>query len=280
MLFGNNGLLLNLLLTGESTVSCTSRDLSLTLSWILARYPCLRCLNFMPPQTEWGAETLDKRQLQILNYLKILEERISILELGGAANGSNVANNPVERVRTHAASCSSAQYKWVAPGYYNVPLERRAELIGCKPEQMMKAMVFLNSKCPQEDCSDPLDSRYYLVLVQYIAKVNVKKLEEAVRNLKPPNERLPAARFKFRLAENESGLSLTDFPKNGVSPFGCLSPVPIIISAASTKCRYLWMGAGHPWLKIGATTSELLKALCPIAVADVSDPRGEGWDSD
>ena len=69
------------------------------------------------------------------------------------------------------------------------------------------------------------------------------------------------------------GLSLSGFPHNGVSVFGGLTPIPIILSEAVLTMRpaYLWMGAGHPLLKLGISAKDLVRA--GAIVADISAPR-------
>ena len=45
--------------------------------------------------------------------------------------------------------------------------------------QMCKSMVMENTACENKDCSDPTNSRYYCVVVQYVAKFNAEKLRKA-----------------------------------------------------------------------------------------------------
>lgn len=83
-----------------------------------------------------------------------------------------------------------------------------------------------------------------------------------------------------RLICLQVGLSISGFPHNGVSVFGGLAPVPIILSEAVLGLRpaFVWMGAGHPLLKLGVSASDLVHRLGAI-VADISVPRdGAGVD--
>lgn len=70
------------------------------------------------------------------------------------------------------------------------------------------------------------------------------------------------------------GLSLSGFPHNGVTVFGGLTPMPIILSEAVLSLRpsFVWMGAGHPLLKLGVSSTDLVSKLGAI-VADISIPR-------
>lgn len=73
---------------------------------------------------------------------------------------------------------------------------------------------------------------------------------------------------------DQVGLALSGFPHNGVSVFGGLSRVPVIISEAILAMRpaYIWMGGGHPLLKLGIDPVELVDRL-GVIVADISVPR-------
>ncbi|CAM9665293.1 unnamed protein product, partial [Laminaria digitata] len=113
-------------------------------------------------------------------------------------------------------------------------------------------------------------NRFYLVVVQYAAKLSSQKISQAVLRLKPG---LSRARCNLQVAPEEVGLSLSGFPHNGVSVFGGLTPVPIILSEAVLTMRpaYVWMGAGHPLLKLGVSAKDLVRA--GAIVADISTPR-------
>lgn len=92
----------------------------------------------------------------------------------------------------------------------------------------------------------------------------------------PPSRAL--AMFTHKLPQ--VGLALSGFPHNGVSVFGGLTPIPIIVSEAVRGLRpaFVWMGAGHPLLKLGVSASDLEAKLGAIA-ADISVPRdGVGVD--
>jgi hypothetical protein len=55
----------------------------------------------------------------------------------------------------------------------------------------------------QTDCADPLNSMYYMVIVQYTARLNPKKLLQVISTLKPENERPPRKRYHFTLAPEQ-----------------------------------------------------------------------------
>lgn len=65
---------------------------------------------------------------------------------------------------------------------------------------------------------------------------------------------------------------------NAVSPFGILEPSSITLIAAraifdtNDEPSFIWMGGGHPDLKLGCSTYHFKQALKPI-IADISEPR-------
>ena len=50
-------------------------------------------------------------------------------------------------------------------------------------DHMCKTICMENTKCTNEDCSDPINSRWYLVVVQYTARLSQQKLEKHLHAL-------------------------------------------------------------------------------------------------
>ena len=140
--------------------------------------------------------------------------------------------------------------------------------------QMCKSMVMENTACENKDCSDPTNSRYYCVVVQYVAKFNAEKLRKAVQDLRPEGSRIPKKHFHFRLAPEEASNRLTGFMHNAVTPFGMQTQIPVVLASAIDQVEpsFIWMGAGDVDLKVGMTTEHFKRALAPLVV-DVSDSR-------
>ena len=111
-------------------------------------------------------------------------------------------------------------------------------------------------------------SRYYLVVVQYAAQFNAMGL----RSVLAERTGLPKSKFNFRVASAESCCELTGFENGSVTPFGMLTKVPVILSEACTLLDVIWMGGGHPQLKIGCAVNDFVQRFDPL-VLDVSDPR-------
>ncbi|CAM9716933.1 unnamed protein product [Scytosiphon promiscuus] len=188
--------------------------------------------------------------------------------------------DPVERVKEHClrVGATSVRYKWVPPNYYDTTLEERAREIGCLPEQLCKTMVMENKACDEKD---PPTERFYLVVVQYTARLSSQKISSAVMRLKPASgggDRSSRGRCNLQVASEEVGLSLSGFPHNGVTVFGGLTPMPVILSEAVLGLRpaFVWMGSGHPLLKLGVSARDLVTKLGAVS-ADISIPRDGGF---
>jgi prolyl-tRNA editing enzyme YbaK/EbsC (Cys-tRNA(Pro) deacylase) len=129
-----------------------------------------------------------------------------------------------------------------------------------------------NKKAAAAD-DDPTNPKFVLVVIQYAATLDVKKLGTAVRALRRDvKTRLEESAFDFRIASEEDNREITGYEHNSVTPFGLLKPVPVFVSAALEPLKFFWMGGGHEHLKLGMAFSDFCRALSPI-VADISQPR-------
>jgi len=179
------------------------------------------------------------------------------------------------RLAVEQASLYSTNWKWVAKEYYTWPLAGRAKALGApSTDYLCKSLLMENRKAPEEkDTQDPTNPRFVLVVLQYEATLDTKKLINAIRALRPVPDRLDATTdFDIRIASEEDNSRITGYDNNAVVPFGLLQPVPIILSAPIMPLRYFWMGGGHVHLKLRMTVDDFSKALNPI-VADISQPR-------
>lgn len=175
------------------------------------------------------------------------------------------------------SNCTSAVWKFVPSDYYAYDLEKRRQTLGATTTfQLCKSMLMENIKCDNSDCTDRTNSRYYLVVVQYEAEINGKKLASEIRALRPAGkDRLPPNKFDFRLASSEDNDRLTGYVHNSVTPFGMSDDkVPIVLASAIKDVRpaFVYMGGGHVDLKLGMAVEDFVKGTSAI-VADVSDAR-------
>jgi len=168
----------------------------------------------------------------------------------------------------------SSVWKWVPPDYYDWPLEQRAECLGAKSTQLLCKSLLMENK--HSDGTDPrTHPKFVLVVIQYEATLDVRKLANAIRSLKPVNERLDYSQFDFRVADAADNDRLTGYSFNSVTPFGLIEMVPIILSEAVVPYLFFWMGGGNVHLKLGMAVSDFRKATKAM-VADISQPRYSG----
>ncbi|KAI9277756.1 YbaK/aminoacyl-tRNA synthetase-associated domain-containing protein [Sporodiniella umbellata] len=149
----------------------------------------------------------------------------------------------------------------VESDYYDWELQQRAFRVNApSKEHMCKSVILENTRCTHKDISDPLYSRYYCVITQYVAPVNTQKLLNYCRSLK--NKEISKKNYNFRLADPEVSLDLTGFEKGGVSPFGMKQPIPVILAESVTKLKpsVIYLGAGHIDWKLGVPIDTFIKS--------------------
>ncbi|KAI8370247.1 hypothetical protein BD560DRAFT_396848 [Blakeslea trispora] len=158
----------------------------------------------------------------------------------------------------------------VEPDYYDWELQQRAFRVNApSKEHMCKSVILENTRCTHEEISDPLYSRYYCVITQYVKPVNTQKLLNYCRAMK--NKEISKKHYNYRLADPEISLQLTGFQKGGVSAIGMKQPIPIIIAESITHLEpgVIYLGAGHIDWKLGIPVSKFIEATrCFIADLD------------
>lgn len=193
------------------------------------------------------------------------------------ADGISV-DDSMRRARTEVEKKGiySSTWKWVPPSYYDWSLEKRAEALQSpSTSHLCKSLLMENRNC---DGSDPTNPKFVLVVIQYEASLDARKLASAIRSLRPNvKDRLDYNQFDYRVASPEDNDRLTGFSFNSVTPFGLLKDIPVVLTAAVIPLKFLWMGGGHVHLKLGMSVSDFLRATNPI-VADISQTRSGGGD--
>eukprot|EP01036_Dinobryon_divergens_P027899 gene27899-36753_t len=148
---------------------------------------------------------------------------------------------------------------------------------------LCKSILFENtaySREPNSVFNIPLDitnSQYYLVIVQYIAKINVNYLRTFIHELRSEQDRLSKKKFQFQLAPTAVSEALTGFGHNSVSPFGLKTPIPVIVCrrCAELSPPFLMLGGGEVHVKLSLPVADLIRG-CGAVVGDISDLRIEG----
>jgi len=162
--------------------------------------------------------------------------------------------------------CASWRLQIVPKDFYLRDLEYRAMhyLSAASPESLCKSLLMKNAKCLRDDCNDPRDSKYYLVMFQYTKKMKQQKFKKFVKTLGNKSNKY----YKFSLASLEETRALTHFEYNTVSPIG-IGNVPIIVSHHVLDQDQIWMGSGSLDVKLRIKTAEFLRKF-PHFVADIT----------
>ena len=183
------------------------------------------------------------------------------------ADVANAYNDNERRLRGLAREqgITSAVFFRAPSNYYSLTLKERATMLNAPSiHYLCKTMVMQNTKCPHEEYSDPKNSRYYMVIVQYTARLHNERLGQVIRSLSTP----PPSRnaFNFRVCPPEVNDELTGFSHNGVTPLGTRRNVPIILSDRIAKLEngFFWLGGGEPDVKIRFSVKEFIAHFNPI----------------
>jgi len=67
--------------------------------------------------------------------------------------------------------------------------------------------VFIASRCTKDDCSDPLNSKYYLIILQYTTQMKSHEIVKFVRDLTKGKRK----NYHFRFATPEDSLKLSGY---------------------------------------------------------------------
>ena len=218
--------------------------------------------------------------------LDALETRVVLLERQhyGCDDASNkksggVAVTQVDesmrraRQAVEKAQLLSACWKFVPPPYYTWPLAQRAAYLGAPTiHHLCKSLLLENKKATGDDVNATFP-KFVMVIVQYSASLETKALVNAIRALRPVEDRKDPSCFEFRIASSEDNDRLTGYQHNSVTPFGLLSKdVVMVLAEAIVPLKFLWMGGGHVELKLGMAVTDFCAALKPV-IAPITQPR-------
>jgi len=230
---------------------------------------------------------LEGRQLQILERTAALEAQLGAREsdtstrreesgdmVSSGFGGEDVSEVQARLTRVMLADeLKSFKFVRAPPEYYSQSLEFRMRIVGAASvNHLCKSIVMQNTRAPEDltDCSDPFYSKYYMVFVQYTAKLHAEKLHTFVRSLAAKTGKsLSKKQVNMRLVPEEVNTALTGFEHNAVAPVGCAVKIPMIVShrIASLQPEFFWLGGGEVDLKLGLSWSEFNDVYQPF-VAD------------
>ncbi|KAE8887624.1 hypothetical protein PF005_g3436 [Phytophthora fragariae] len=171
----------------------------------------------------------------------------------------------VKRVKQHLQreKLASAALKTAPSDYYQWTLAQRGELLGCAVPHLCKSIIVENVAYTNSGVEDPLNSRYYCVVLQYNSKLDAEQLRRFVRDRIPEADRPSRKKFNFQHAPGQVSEQLTGFGHNGVSTFGMKTRIPVIVAGdvAALEPAFLWLGGGAETVKLRISVKDLVKAL-------------------
>ncbi|KAJ8625872.1 hypothetical protein MRB53_019179 [Persea americana] len=160
-------------------------------------------------------------------------------------------------------------FKRVPFDYYDRSIDARREILGAPTiHHLCKSIVMVNTQAPASvnDCSDRNNSKYYVVVIQYTARLNAENVKSFLYSLN--NGKIPKKKFNMRLAPEEESLKLTGYEHNGVTCVGMKTDIPVILDEAIAKLEpdFFWLGGGEVDLKLGIRTSQFINFVKPFIV--------------
>ncbi|KFG57588.1 YbaK/proline-tRNA ligase associated domain-containing protein [Toxoplasma gondii RUB] len=183
-----------------------------------------------------------------------------------SCSSSSCSEPMEERMRAFLERHSVSDYALVrvGPDYYDISLQERANLLKIPSTlHLCKTVVMENTR--HTGVNDKLNSKYYLIVVQYQRKVNGERVKDLVkslnaeRGLKLGNKKL---NFNFCKTSEE----LTGFVYNAVTPFAAKTDVPVIVDSAllALDPPLVWLGGGEVDLKLRVSVADLLRVFEPL----------------
>ena len=170
-----------------------------------------------------------------------------------------------------ARGASPSKFVRVPAQYYDEDLPFRAACVGAPSvHHMCKTICMENTRCTRDDCEDPVNSRWYLVLVQYTARLSQQKLEKFLHQRNNEGGRKVGKKaFHMRLAKEEDSERLTGYEHGAVTPFGTAERIPVLVSREMETLApggEFWLGGGEVDLKMRVSYDELVSKFDAVAV--------------
>ncbi|ERM94062.1 hypothetical protein AMTR_s00010p00069750 [Amborella trichopoda] len=134
--------------------------------------------NISPTLYQQGKAEEDEEDNENIHHCTTMESRIShILRSGGVGD---------------------FEFKRVPSDYYERSLEERRDIVGAPSiDHLCKSIVLTNTQAHASvtDCSDPKNSKYYVVVIQYTARLNAENVKNFLHTLN--NGKIPKKKFNF-----------------------------------------------------------------------------------
>lgn len=212
---------------------------------------------------------LERLQTQILRRIEQLELSIFPPSKDSAKEDLRTTTEARLSAVLVDAGVKDFSFKRVPSDYYDWSFEARRDILGAASiHHLCKSIVLVNTQAASNitDCSDPQNSKYYVVVVQYTARFSAENLKNFLYSLN--NGKIPKKRFNLRLAPEDISHKLTGFEHNGVTCVGMKTDIPVILDEAIVKLNpdFFWLGGGEIDLKLGIRTPEFINFAKPFIV--------------
>lgn len=168
----------------------------------------------------------------------------------------------------------SVVFTWVPSDYYSHTLQWRRDILKADSiSHLCKSIVLVNTHCTRNDCEDPNNSLYYMLLFQYVERFDAELVMRVVKDWNPG---VGKKKFNFRLAPEEVSEQITNFTHGAVAPFCTPTKIPVLMSSSilSLSPPYIWAGAGHIDCKLRIDVQEFIDVVKPV-IASFTVPLTE-----
>jgi len=175
------------------------------------------------------------------------------------------------RLNNHLSSrgAPASSFIRVPAQYYDEDLPFRvACLKAASVHHLCKSICMENTKWKaHSECASNSNSQWYVVVVQYTARLNQQKIEKFLHGL---NEgKIGKKAFHMRLAKEVDSERLTGYTHGGVTPIGLAAAIPVMISdkvLALTPDAVFWLGGGETDLKMSFRAAAFVAATDAFVV--------------
>ena len=200
------------------------------------------------------------------------------LELSGVAPASRPPAH--WRRKTCVAACPCP------PLYPGPAWGVRRRFLGAPVDTLCKSLVLVNTALPADApvTEDPSTSRFIMVVLQYVSRLDTDRLGKSLRAHAPAGF---SSAHRLAVAAEADSAVLTAYGHNAVTPPGCQTAIPVVVSeaiadlASARPGASVWLGGGHVDVKLRMPVAELLRAgaLFPVVGAPLvlrcTDPRSD-----
>lgn len=242
------------------------RDKHAYLSSISNTYSCANMSNQVEERIQSLAQRLNRAEKDIESLRARVKSEAPAAVDRTCISAAVKDTQRVAEVRqwSHEHGMHSAVLQWIPPHTEPLPLAELQQMVKADSLQhFCKSLLIENTHCTRGDCSDPRNSRYYIVHLQYVEKFDAALLAKVVREW---NEGLGKKKFSFTFASPELFKELTGYEIGAMAPFCTRVKIPVLLSSSvlSLSPPYMWFGAGDVFCKYRADVQNFIDVVQPI----------------